>query len=125
LCVLSYLNGSAHQALEQSLFCGHESWELLDFLARYYLRDCPEVVARGALAMFRYEETATLDTIRIPTLVVIGDHDESCTPECQALMCERISGAQSLTLSPAKHGGLLEYPQQFSAAVEEFIERVC
>ena len=71
--------------------------------------------------MFRYDETKTLETINVPTLVVSGAQDQSCTPKCHAFMCERIPGAQLLTLSPAKHGGLLEYPQQFAQALEEFV----
>ena len=111
-----YLNGSAHRSLERTLFTGRESWEVLDFLARYFVRDRPAAVARWALAMFDYDETATLGTIRIPTLVVAGDRDERVTPGAQAFMCARIPGARLLMLRPAKHGGLLEYPQRFCAA---------
>lgn len=121
LCILSYLNGSAHRSLQRSLFSGHESWELLNFLARYYVRDSPAVVAQGMLAMSRYEETATLGTITVPTLIVTGDQDQSCTPEAHQVMCDRIPGAKLLTLSPARHGGLLEYPQRFAAAVTDFV----
>jgi pimeloyl-ACP methyl ester carboxylesterase len=124
LNLLMYLNGSAHRSLERTLFTGRESWEVLDHLARYFVRDQPAAVARWALAMFGYDETATLGTIRIPTLVVAGDKDERVDPDAQAFMCARIPGARLLTLRPAKHGGLLEYPQRFSAAVEMFA-RAC
>jgi len=35
----------------------------------------PAVMARGMLAMFRFDETKTLETIEIPVLVVAGDRD--------------------------------------------------
>ncbi|HLJ94901.1 MAG TPA: alpha/beta hydrolase [Gemmataceae bacterium] len=123
LCVLSYLNGLAHRFLQPRLFTGRESWEVLDFLARYYVWDRPDVVGRVTLAMFHYDETKTLEAIHIPTLVVSGDQDPCCTPACQAFMWERIPGAQLLTLSPAKHAGMLEYPRQFARALEDFVSR--
>lgn len=123
LCVLSYLNGLAHRSLQPRLFTGRESGEVLDFLARYYVWDRPDVVARVALGMFHYDETKTLETIHVPTLVVSGDQDPCCTPACQTLMWERIPGAQLLTLSPAKHAGILEYPRHFAQALEDFVSR--
>ena len=70
--------------------------------------------------MLRYEETATLDRIETPTLIVVGDRDDSCVPEAHRFMHEHIRGSRLLTLSPAKHGGLLEYPERFAEALEEF-----
>lgn len=118
--VLDYLTGEAHRSLAHNLFTGHESREMLDFLAGYFVEDRPGAIARYSLAMLRYEETATLDRIETPTLIVVGDRDDSCVPEAHRFMHERIRGSRLLTLSPAKHGGLLEYPEQFAEALEEF-----
>ncbi len=123
-CTLCYLNGSAHRILAESLFTGKESWDLLDHLADYYLRDDPAVVARIAFSMLRCDETATLSTISIPTLLVAGDRDDTCTPDTHRFMAERIPHSQLLTLSPAKHGGILEYPDEFAQALIEFCERL-
>ncbi|HWG44996.1 MAG TPA: alpha/beta hydrolase, partial [Gemmataceae bacterium] len=73
--ILSYLNGSAHRSTERSSFSGQESRGQLNFITRYYVKAWPGVVARGMLAMFRYEATATLAAIPLPTLVVTGDQD--------------------------------------------------
>jgi pimeloyl-ACP methyl ester carboxylesterase len=121
LCILTYLSGSAHRSLAETLFVGTESRELLDFLASYYLRAWPAAYARFSLGMFRYDETATLKTISVPTLVVTGDQDQICTPAGHIFMRDCIPEARLLTLSPAKHGGLLEYPQRFTEALQEFV----
>jgi pimeloyl-ACP methyl ester carboxylesterase len=121
LSVLTYLTGEAHRSLAHSLFTGGESREVLDFLAHYFVEDRPEAIARYSLAMLRYDETATLGSITVPTLVVVGDRDDSCTPAAHVFMRDHIPGARMLTLSPAKHGGLLEHPRQFAEELEKFV----
>jgi len=74
---MSYLNGSAHQSTDRSSFAGTESREQLDRAARYLPKAWPGVLARGMLAMFRYDATSTLGTIPVPTLVIAGDREQS------------------------------------------------
>lgn len=119
---LSYLNGSAHRSTERSSFSGRESREQLNFLARYTVKAWPAVLARGFLAMFRYDATSTLPRISVPTLVVAGDQDKTCTPEASAEMSQAIPGASLVTLQPARHGGHFEHHGPFNRAVQQFIE---
>ena len=121
LSVLAYWSGEAHHSLGQNLFTGTESREVLDFLASYFLDDAPGAIAHYCLSMLPFEETATLGGITVPTLIVVGDRDDSCTPETHFFMRDRIPGARLMTLSPAKHAGLLEHPRQFAEALEEFV----
>lgn len=118
--VLSYLNGSAHRSTERSSFSGHESRGQLEFMTRYYLTAWPAVIARGMLAMFRYDATAALPTVRVPTLVVAGDGDRLCTPEASRTMSEAIPGARLVTLRPARHCGHFEHYGEFAATLAEF-----
>lgn len=118
---LSYLNGSAHRSTERSSFSGRETRGQLDFLARYYLHAWPGVVARGLLAMFRYDATDTLGSIPVPTLVVAGDRDTICTPEASATMNRTIPEARLMTLPDARHCGLFEHHQRFAAGVRDFV----
>jgi pimeloyl-ACP methyl ester carboxylesterase len=118
---LSYLNGSAHRSTERSSFSGQETRGQLDFLARYSVTAWPGVLARGLLAMFRYDATATLGAIPVPTLIVTGDEDETCKPEASAFMAQAIPDAQLVTLRPARHCGLFEHHGQCDSAVEQFI----
>ena len=118
---LSYLNGSAHRSTERNSFSGRESRGQLNFLTRYYLHAWPGVVARGMLAMFRYDATATLAGISVPTLVITGDQDRTCTPEASAYMAKTISAARLATLQPAKHGGLFEHHSEFDTLMGQFV----
>jgi pimeloyl-ACP methyl ester carboxylesterase len=118
--ILDYLSGEAHHSLAHSLFTGGESREIIDFLANYFLRDRPASVGRYSLAMLRYDETDTLGRIDVPTLIVVGDRDANCTPKTHEYMRDHIPGARMMTLSPARHGGLLEHPEQFTEWLTEF-----
>ena len=65
---LSYLNGSAHRTTNwRTSFSGRETWGQLDFAARFTAKQSPAVLAKGILAMFAWDETATLSTIDAPT----------------------------------------------------------
>jgi pimeloyl-ACP methyl ester carboxylesterase len=122
LAWLSYLDGSAHRSLASSLFSGNETWEQVEYLARYYLQSSPGAAAHYTLAMFGYDVTATLGRITVPTLIVAGDGDRNCTPAVHEFMARAIPGARLLMLRPARHGGLLEHYRAFDRALAEFTD---
>jgi pimeloyl-ACP methyl ester carboxylesterase len=126
--LLDYLNGSAQRLTERASFSGGESRAQLDFLTRYLLQVSPAVVARGFLAMFRYDATEVLRAIPVPALVVAAGSDTLCLPEASRYMASTIPGGRLLTLGGARHAGLFERHGEFNAAVAEFasahLERV-
>jgi pimeloyl-ACP methyl ester carboxylesterase len=119
---LSYLNGSAHRSTERGSFSGHENRFQLESLTRKFVAAWPGVIGRGMLAMFRYDATAILAGLNMPTLVVIGDRDESCSPEAGDFMARSVPDARLVRLSDARHCGLYEYHGAFNAAVAEFVD---
>lgn len=120
---MSYRNGTAHLSNMRSSFAGTESWEQLDFSARFVTQAPPAVLARGMLGMMRYDATGTLPKIPVPVLVVTGDRDGTTKPEAGARMEREIPTTRALTLSPAKHLGLLEHHERFAQGVQEFIRK--
>lgn len=118
---LSYMNGSAHRQCAWSSFCGAESRQQLDYVARRYAAAAPDVIAHGMLGMFRYDATATLPSIRIPVLVVAGDRDTTCLPEASQYMASAMPIARLVTLTPAKHCGLLEHHADLHGHVLDFL----
>jgi pimeloyl-ACP methyl ester carboxylesterase len=118
---LAYLNGSQHRSTEKSGFSGRESRQQLDFAARFLPRAWPGVVARGMLAMFRYDATDVLGRIGVPTLVVVGDEDNTTRPEAGARIRDAIPAARLVALSPARHMGHLEHHAPFAEAVARFV----
>ncbi len=121
---LSYLNGSAHLSSKYQAFAGTESWEQLDFATAFQLQSSPAVLARGMLGMLAYDATDTLATIQIPTLVIAGDRDPVCRPEASERIHQGVKGSDLVSLSPAKHLGLIEQPVRFAKLVSEFT-RTC
>ena len=118
--VMSYLNGSAFLSTKSSGFAGTETWEELDFVARFQLQASPAVMARGMLGMLRYDATPVLKEINVPALVVAGDRDSVCKPEASERMHRDIPDAQLTHLAPAKHMGLIEHHTRFAQIVRTF-----
>ncbi len=118
--VMSYINGSAHKSTKDSSFGGTETRGQLDFVARCIPTARPDVLARGMLGMIGYDATATLATISVPTLVVVGDKDTTTLPEAGQFISSNVPKATLATLSPARHMGLIEHHGQFDQLVADF-----
>jgi pimeloyl-ACP methyl ester carboxylesterase len=118
--LMSYLNGSALLSTKSSGFAGTETWEQLDFVARFQLQASPAVMARGMFGMLRYDATAALKGINVPVLVIAGEKDPVCNPEASKRMQREIPGAQLAQLAPAKHMGLIEHHTYFAKIVSKF-----
>lgn len=62
-----------------------------------------------------------LPTVRVPTLVVVGDEDRVTPPAASAFLAEHIPGATLVTLPGCGHLSNLERPAAFNAALETFL----
>lgn len=62
-----------------------------------------------------------LDDIRVPTEIVIGDHDTVIRPEHAAHIAEAIPGAKLVVLKNVGHFALLQDPKQYLKAIDEFM----
>jgi pimeloyl-ACP methyl ester carboxylesterase len=122
--LLSYLNGSAHLSNYRQLFSGACTRGQLEWATRYVLQVWPATYARGMLGMMRtYHATDALPGIGVPTLVVAADRDRLCEPDASRTMCERMPRAESATLSPAGHMGLISSHDEFGRAADAFLGR--
>ncbi len=117
---LSFCNGLAHVGAALTGFAGRQTRGQLDFATRLSTQASPGVLARGVLATFRFDERATLSTIRVPSLVITGDRDRVLVPEASAEMARLLPAAERVTLRRAGHMGLLEQHEQFTATVAAF-----
>jgi pimeloyl-ACP methyl ester carboxylesterase len=118
---LTYLRGSFHQQTHSDSFAGTETRGQLDFAASFLPRARPDVIARGMFGMLRYDATATLATIGVPTLVVAADRDVTTLPEASRTMADGIPGATLEVLAPGRHMGLVERNERFDAVVADFV----
>ena len=117
---MSYFNGSAQRSTHKSSFSGNETRGQLDFVARFMPHGRPDVLARGMLGMIAYDATSALAQINVPTLVVVGDQDTTTLPEAGEFIAGHIPRAELVTLTPAKHMGLIEHHERFDRLVADF-----
>ena len=66
---------------------------------------------------------ASLEAIRVPTLLLTGDADLYAPPAVLRLFAVRIKNSESLVLTEAGHSAYWEQPEAFNRAVMNFIRK--
>ncbi|MBH8565485.1 alpha/beta hydrolase [Nostoc sp. CENA67] len=120
---LSYFNGLLYISVELSGFTGTETRGQLNFASLLSALGSPGVLARGTLAMFKFDETQTLAKINVPVLVVSGASDIATKPVASDRMVAELPHAQKVTIKPGGHMALMEQNHQFAEAVNAFCNR--
>ena len=69
------------------------------------------------------DRAAPLESLRMPTLVITGDEDRVYPRELTQRMAQRIPGAELVVLEGCGHLSNLEQPEQFNAALLDFLAR--
>jgi pimeloyl-ACP methyl ester carboxylesterase len=70
----------------------------------------------------RSDSTGELEAIDVPTLVIVGQHDQGSPPNVAAEMAERIPDGRLVQLRTAGHLSNLEVPDDFNRAVRRFLD---
>jgi pimeloyl-ACP methyl ester carboxylesterase len=66
--------------------------------------------------------TPLLMHVRVPTLVVCGELDQATPPALTKEVAEKVTGAKYVELPGCGHCPPLEQPQEFLAAIRDFLE---
>ena len=77
-----------------------------------------EFVIDGNLKSVEYVDR--LQTIHVPTLIVVGDHDE-CDPSLSKEMHEKIAGSKLAILPNAGHMNFVDQPEMWQKTVQGFL----
>ena len=77
-----------------------------------------EFVIDGNLKSVEYVDR--LPTIHVPTLIVVGDHDE-CAPSLSEAMHQKIKGSEIVILPNSGHMNFIDQPEMWQKAVEGFL----
>jgi proline iminopeptidase len=77
-----------------------------------------EFVIDGNLKSVEYVDR--LPSIHVPTLVLVGNHDE-CDPSLSREMHEKIAGSQLVILPNSGHMNFVDQPELWQKAVESFL----
>lgn len=87
-------------------------------------KSSPENIARQGEAMgARTGVSAWLGTIDTPTLLIVGDRDVISPPGNSFFIGERIASASVVQVRGAGHGLMYQYPDEFTAIVQAFLDR--
>jgi pimeloyl-ACP methyl ester carboxylesterase len=98
---LGYLNGSSHLIGMLFGFAGSQTRGQLHLATRYNPLAWPGVQAHETLAMFRYDATEVLGSIRIPALVFTGHLDRLIVAETALFMRDHLPKGFLKHLEPA------------------------
>lgn len=81
------------------------------------------VAALGAM-MTRPDSTATLATIEVPVLIVVGAEDTIAPPDVASAMQAAVAGSRLEVLPGAGHLANIERPAAFNHVVSDFLDAV-
>jgi pimeloyl-ACP methyl ester carboxylesterase len=91
-------------------------------LATHCMALVPPATYRRALqALVTFDRRAALAAIRIPTLLLAGEHDRNAPPAVMKKMAAAIPGSTYLELHGIGHLQNLEAPDEFDAALLNFL----
>jgi proline iminopeptidase len=93
---------------------GKISWDLY----REMWGEHGEFIIDGSLKSVEYTER--LATIKVPTLILAGDHDE-CDPSLSQAMHEKIAGSKMVIFPKAGHMTFVDDTAMFIKTVDEFL----
>ncbi|MGZ9113120.1 MAG: alpha/beta fold hydrolase [Brevundimonas sp.] len=119
----SYFSGSAHMAnrLGFGRFVTRSQLEHTTLLAT---RNPPGILARGNLAMFRWDATQTLPGIKTPVLVIGGDKDIVTRLEASQTIAAAIPKGRLEVVQGVNHMGFLEQAEIYDEAIAAFAASV-
>jgi pimeloyl-ACP methyl ester carboxylesterase len=80
------------------------------------------IIGATEAMLARPDSTPTLETITVPTLVIVGEDDRITPPDVAESMHRAIRGSRLERLRHAGHLSSLERPAAFNGVVAEFLE---
>ena len=81
----------------------------------------PGAFRAACAALIDADLVAQLPQMKVPTLVVFGELDQATPPALNVLISSKVPGARHVELKGCGHCPPLEQPQQFLAAIDDFI----
>lgn len=93
---------------------------------RRMMEACPPKTIEHALSAMRDrpDRSGELASIRVPTLVIVGESDAITPPAVAEAMVKKIPGAQLVTIRGAGHMSPMEQPEQVNGAIRGFLEEL-
>jgi pimeloyl-ACP methyl ester carboxylesterase len=118
----SYLSGNAHMAVRIGGFGKHVTRSQLEHTTFLSVKHRPGVQAKGDFAMMDWDVTKKLPSVRVPTLVVVGERDLLTRPDAGERIAALIPGARLERMEGCGHMGFYEYAEPYNRAIAGFAE---
>ena len=118
----SYLNGSLQMTTRLTSFTGKQSFQHVDYAAWLSTQAWPAYIARGNLAMFRYDAQSALRKLNVPLLVIGGDHDRITKPDASDRINELASSSQSQR-NDGGHLAMFEFHDEVMHGIAQFVDQ--
>jgi pimeloyl-ACP methyl ester carboxylesterase len=120
----SYLSGSAHIA-NRIGFGKYVTHSQLEHTTLLSTRNPPGVIAKGNLAMFRWDATDAMARITTPMLVLGGAMDIVTKPEASRyIAAEKGASGDLQIVEGVNHMGFLERSDIYNQAIADFATAV-
>lgn len=119
----SYLSGAAHLANRLG-FAKRVTRSQLEHTTLLATRNPPAALARGNLAMFRWDADGALQAMGGPMLVIAGDSDVVTLKSAGEVLARAAPGGRLVTIEDANHMGFLERSEAYGAQIEAFCDAV-
>ncbi len=99
--------------------------EIVETIRRIIARTPPLSIAGTLLALAsRTDTTGSLSSVRVPTLILVGEDDTITPPAVARALHERIPGSELHVIPHAGHLSCLENPAPFNEFLTSFLDRV-
>jgi pimeloyl-ACP methyl ester carboxylesterase len=121
---------AAMQEIADAIVAGATSREtkaaqpaVLALVRESVMRQTPDGYAQSCIALAR-AQAATVEEIRVPTLLVTGDQDGVAPAAAVEAMAARIEGSRVLVLAGCGHWTTFERPLECARELEQFLRSV-
>ena len=115
----SYLNGSAHLA-NRFGFGKYVTRSQLEHTTWLSTKNSQAAIARGNLAMMRWDATGALAPLAVPILILAGKVDIMTKPEASEVIAASSANTRLKVIGGANHMGFLEAYETYNAEIEGF-----
>jgi pimeloyl-ACP methyl ester carboxylesterase len=115
----SYLSGSAHLA-NRIGFASHVTRSQLEHTTLLATRNPPAALARGNLAMFRWDSEVGPGALGASALILVGRQDLVTKPIASETLKSLMPSARLQIIDDANHMGFLERADVYNDAIAEF-----
>jgi 3-oxoadipate enol-lactonase len=110
---------AAKRVFSPSYLAAHP--ELIDERKRVLMGIDPKAFQHACKILQEADIEPQLHRLKLPTLVVVGEFDQATPPVLNKAIADKVEGAKYIELPGCGHCPPLEQPQQFLAAIKEFV----